>query len=253
MIYLHRITDRKLCGSSRKNLNVFRHLCGDDALTNVAIVTNMWENVEPALGVAREKELASEDTMFAPLIAHGARMFRHDGSRPSALTVLDKLLVKIPIPLLIQKELVDEGRDITDTSAAREVDRELSKARQKYREELASIKVRIEEALQEDDVETQQENEQDYEDVRKRLNAAEATLANLSPYFAKERSLMQRGITREVDLEKVSINNTILNLTHLPDLLRKPFERESAAPLLESPRLSKPRRSRKISRFMCWM
>ena len=57
VIYLHRITDRKLCGSSRKNLNVFRQLCGDEALTNVAIVTNMWENVEPATGVAREKEL----------------------------------------------------------------------------------------------------------------------------------------------------------------------------------------------------
>ncbi|KAK7682497.1 hypothetical protein QCA50_014297 [Cerrena zonata] len=209
VIYLHRITDRKLCGSSRKNLNVFRHLCGDDSLSNVAIVTNMWENVEPALGIAREKELASEETMFAPLITRGARMFRHDGSRTSALTVLDKLLVKIPIPLLIQKELVDEGRDITDTSAAREIDRELAKARQKYREELASIKARIEEALREDDPETRQENEQDYEEVRRRLNAAEATLTNLSPYFAKERSVLQRNATKQVDTEKKVLRTRI--------------------------------------------
>ena len=208
MIYLHRITDRKLCGSSRKNLNVFRQLCGDEALTNVAIVTNMWENVEPATGVAREKELESEETMFAPLIARGARMFRHEGSRSSALGVLDKLLVKIPVPLLIQKELVDEGRDITDTSAAREVDREVSKARLKYREELASIKQRIEEALRDEDVETQQENEHDYEDVRRRLDAAEATLVNLSPYFAKERGYLQKRGPRELDNEKVSIDRT---------------------------------------------
>lgn len=168
----------------------------------------MWENVEPTLGIAREKELASEETMFAPLITRGARMFRHDGSRASALTVLDKLLVKIPIPLLIQKELVDEGRDITDTSAAREIDRELAKARQKYRDELASIKSRIDEALREDDTETRQENEQDYEDVKRRLNAAETTLTNLSPYFAKERGVLQRRSIRQVDTEKVSINKT---------------------------------------------
>ena len=192
--------------------------------------------------------------MFAPLIARGARMFRHEGSRSSALGVLDKLLVKIPVPLLIQKELVDEGRDITDTSAAREVDREVSKARLKYREELASIKQRIEEALRDEDVETQQENEHDYEDVRRRLDAAEATLVNLSPYFAKERSYLQKRGPRELDNEKVSIDRTN-SRTELPHLfsLRKSFERESAAPLLEAPRLSKPRRSRKISRFMCWM
>ena len=56
---------------------MFRKFCGDEALKNVAIVTNMWGEVSLEKGIAREKELASDDDFFKPVLQRDARMMRH--------------------------------------------------------------------------------------------------------------------------------------------------------------------------------
>ena len=42
IIYLHRITDVKMAGSALANFNLFRDLCGDQALSNTILLTTMW-------------------------------------------------------------------------------------------------------------------------------------------------------------------------------------------------------------------
>ncbi|CAL1717260.1 unnamed protein product [Somion occarium] len=210
VVYMHRITDRKMGGSSHKNLNVFRKLCGDEALVNVAIVTNMWENVDPTLGAAREEELAKDDTMFGPLIAKGAHMHRHDGSRASALKILIQVLECTPRPLLLQRELVDEGKDIVDTSAAQEIDREVAAARRRFQKDLEDIRERLEEALREKDTESQLENEEEYEILKKKVEEAETTHMKLATAFVEaqvlaqnQRSGPQVGQTGELQTKKL--------------------------------------------------
>lgn len=41
IIYLHRITDVRMSGSARRNLLMFKHLCGDEYLKKVILVTTM--------------------------------------------------------------------------------------------------------------------------------------------------------------------------------------------------------------------
>ena len=45
-----------MSGSALRNFRFFEQLCGE-AITNSAIVTNMWNLADPAIAKAREEEL----------------------------------------------------------------------------------------------------------------------------------------------------------------------------------------------------
>jgi len=46
ILYLHRISDRRMTGSAKKNLLMFKKLCGNNALVNVTLATTMWGTVK---------------------------------------------------------------------------------------------------------------------------------------------------------------------------------------------------------------
>ncbi|KAH2442549.1 hypothetical protein KXW63_009732, partial [Aspergillus fumigatus] len=54
--YLHRITDICMQGSAKKNMVMFKQLCGQDVLKMVILVTMMWE-ASTAEGQSCEWEL----------------------------------------------------------------------------------------------------------------------------------------------------------------------------------------------------
>ena len=55
IIYMYRISDRRITGTSRKSLNIVKMLCGDDSIVNVVIATSMWNHVDEATGNSREE------------------------------------------------------------------------------------------------------------------------------------------------------------------------------------------------------
>ncbi|KAG2074693.1 P-loop containing nucleoside triphosphate hydrolase protein, partial [Suillus decipiens] len=59
ILYLHDITQTRMFGTSRKNLAMFRRLCGADAEKNVVLVTTKWGDVSPEMGESRERQLKS--------------------------------------------------------------------------------------------------------------------------------------------------------------------------------------------------
>lgn len=79
IIYLHRITDVRMQGSAKKNLLMFKQLCGPDALKNVVLATTMWSLVNPTDGQAREKELISTPEFWGWMLQKGSRVERHTG------------------------------------------------------------------------------------------------------------------------------------------------------------------------------
>lgn len=116
---MHSITTNRMSGSSLKNLAMFRELCGPDALKNVAVVTNMWENLNSATAENRERELLEGRDFFKPLVDKKARVLRHDNTYDSAINIVRHLVSNDPLPLRIQKELAKPGARIIDTSAAK--------------------------------------------------------------------------------------------------------------------------------------
>jgi len=157
IIYLHRITDVRFSGSTAKNLSVFKKLCGNDFYPNVILATTMWENLgDPglasAIGDRREKELLENDGWWGLMIRRGSKTFRHSDDKGSAFKIVDYLIsLRSRAVLEIQAQLVDENKNLQDTSAGMEVEREIQQIRVKHSKQLKEIEEETQQALQEKD------------------------------------------------------------------------------------------------------
>jgi hypothetical protein len=96
ILHFHRISGRRMGGISRKNFSMFRKLCGEKALQNLVVITNMWAEVDPQVGDAREAELAGSEISFKLVLDKGARMTRHDNTIFSAENIIRPLLPRGP-------------------------------------------------------------------------------------------------------------------------------------------------------------
>lgn len=94
----------------------------------------MWGEVSKEISEAREQELRNQDTLFKPVLDKGAIFLRHEHTRESALNVLRHLIESTPVVLQIQRELVLEKKDISETAAAAELSKQLKEQIQKFRQ-----------------------------------------------------------------------------------------------------------------------
>ena len=170
---------------------MFRKLCGETTLRNVVIVTNMWGEVNPQLGDAREAELKGEDVFFKPVLDKGARMARHDNTGPSAEKIIGLLLENHPLPLRIQEELVDEQKDISETSAGEELNRELVAQIKKHQQEMDELREKMEQAMDEKDEETRKELEAETEKMQEEIKRLEHDATRLKSDYSKEKAKFQ--------------------------------------------------------------
>lgn len=187
IIYMHRISDFRMGGISRRNFNMFRKLCGETTLKNVLIVTTMWGLVDPAVAEAREKELMQDDRLFKPVLDKGAIMVRHDNTQKMAHAIIHRILENHPMPLQIQKEMVEEKKDISETAAAVELDRELAAMAEKHKRDLAQVRVEMEEAISARDEEAKQELQEMRTELEEKLRQNEHDRTRLSEEYAAEK------------------------------------------------------------------
>ncbi|KAH8074814.1 P-loop containing nucleoside triphosphate hydrolase protein [Cristinia sonorae] len=167
VIYLHRISDNRVGGTALQNIRFFHRLCGDKALKNSVVITNMWNQVTSEVGTSRETELKSKDIFFKPAIDKGAAMLRHDNTIESAHNAIRHMLHNKPMPLAIQVELVTDKKPIYETEAGQTLLGEMATREQKHQRELEALKKELEEAKRDHDTEAMQ----DIEEARLRLDA----------------------------------------------------------------------------------
>ncbi|KAF9259474.1 hypothetical protein L218DRAFT_1058798 [Marasmius fiardii PR-910] len=144
VIYMHRISDLRMGGIARRNFSMFKELCGESSLKNVAVVTNMWGQVPQDVGEAREAQLMGEDDFFKPVLDKGAQMVRHDNTPQTARAILLHLVQKRPLPLRIQTELVDEKKNIANTAAGAELNREMMEQMKRHQKEMRELQEQME-------------------------------------------------------------------------------------------------------------
>ncbi|PVF99438.1 kinase-like protein [Serendipita vermifera] len=116
LVYLHRISDNRMSGSSLRTLEMFKHVCGEDALQNVILVTTMGDAVNKSEWTARENALREE--FWQPMITSGAQMMRFEQTSESAWNIIDQLS-GVRRPIQLQREMVDTGKDLSQTAAGR--------------------------------------------------------------------------------------------------------------------------------------
>lgn len=203
IIYMHRISDSKVGGASRRNLAMLRELCGSDAFPNVAFVTSMWDDVEPERGLSREKELSVDDQLFQPMLSKGAKLLRYKNSVESGREILSQLLHIHPISLQIQRELVDQRRRIADTSAGKRLLYEQAELVKKHAIELKEAQDDLKIALSEKDVQAQRELKELKHELEEVMQTVKRDCERLSAEYAKKKKKISAKLERaKADLRR---------------------------------------------------
>ncbi|KAF8065329.1 P-loop containing nucleoside triphosphate hydrolase protein [Lyophyllum atratum] len=126
IIYLHKITNNRVAGTTRNNFDLFEKLCGKNASEKIVLVTTMWSLVSKEAGERREEQLRGK--FWKDMLALGSTMIRLDDSdmQRSAQNIIKFILTKdILDHLQIQYEMVDLDKLLEETEAARLLSSEL--------------------------------------------------------------------------------------------------------------------------------
>ena len=117
-----------MSGSAHRNLQIFGRLCGNVPLPRTRLVTTEWDLVEDE-GVARQRETQFTSTHWKMLTDEAAVVQRFYNSPASAWAIVDDLLSKgrDGDELLLQKELVEQQKRLTETEAGEVTSNRLQK------------------------------------------------------------------------------------------------------------------------------
>ncbi|KAI4675994.1 uncharacterized protein J4E84_009793 [Alternaria hordeiaustralica] len=158
MIYVQRITDMRMSGSSLKSLRIFEKICGERNFQDVVIVTTMWNSLKTkeAHDAARMREdmMGERPEFFGNMIRGGARMEQYQGDTYSGIRIVESLADRWrKVSLQLQREMRrGVATKLEDTTAGRYIDGELANAREKYETQKRELEECAEEAEDDDDL-----------------------------------------------------------------------------------------------------
>jgi len=228
VIYMHRISDVRMGGISRRNFSMFRQLCGDESLMNVLIVTNMWGEVDHKVGEDREAELRNQDIFFKPALDKGARLLRHQNTLSSAQAIVYCILENRPMALQIQQELVDRRMDISQTAAGTVLNRELMEQARKHKEELREIQAEMQAAIRAKDEETRQELEEAAQKLKAEMLRVQTESQGLRSSFNNEKARMERQMKEMAEAAARAAEEYQRQMQALDNQLRDAVQASSA-------------------------
>ena len=196
ILYLHRITDKRVGGTALKNLSMFEKLVGERNMGNVILLTTMWANLPPSEdGEMRVKALTGKGKFWGGMIASGATHEKYLGTKADAYRIVRRMLKNRPVTLQIQDELA-RGTKLVDTAAGKEVSDRLEEVQAKHAKEIEDLKEQMQLASERKNDELREEVKALYENVQSEQKKAAEAKERL--YEAETGSL--RG--RVADLEE---------------------------------------------------
>ncbi|KAJ5591975.1 P-loop containing nucleoside triphosphate hydrolase protein [Penicillium hispanicum] len=235
IIYLHRITDIRMQGSARKNLIMFKELCGQDALKKVILVTTMWDRISSEEGQKREKELTDTPEFWGWMLSKGSTCHRHHNTEGSAKKVVHLLAShNAPIATELQKQLIDEKRSLDQTSAGRELQSEILKEKRKWARERREIEDNMKAAIQKRDRETEEMMREERDRYTRMIQKAESDTGALRSTME---SLLAQRDKRVARMEKQMQKQQDAHLAELRQIKERQQRLEREKAKLEQERL----------------
>lgn len=148
VLYLHKITDNKMTGSSLTYLNLLQSLVGDEALENLVLVTSMWNLIRDenrGQAVKREQDLI--DNYWAPMQKKGSYVTKFDGTTESAFSLVYRLAGKESVVLEVQRQIMDQDQSVLDTSAGTDLARTLENDIETYQLKAKKVEAQLQDEL----------------------------------------------------------------------------------------------------------
>ncbi len=125
---------------------LFRKITGKENMKNVILLSTKWDLLKDrSIGEARDTELRESTGFWNQMIADEAIPMRHDGTRDSAITIIEELLDNKPSILAMQKQLAD-GADLIHTEAGLYVNDAIIRLRKQHQEEMEELKLEMRKA-----------------------------------------------------------------------------------------------------------
>ncbi|KAK0743048.1 P-loop containing nucleoside triphosphate hydrolase protein [Schizothecium vesticola] len=216
IIYLHRITDVRMQGSARKNIRMFRSLCGENYQKKVILATTMWENVGAEVGEQRERELLETEEFWGSMVKRGSRIERHKNKERSAKRLIDYYISgkDEATTLEIQTEMVAEKKELPETAAGKSLEDEITQGHAKLGKERTDVMKLLRESNDANDEDSSQELERHLrivdlrikrlQDERKKLAEGLRVYEKSSPFKQMLRNALAvgRGEERRSALQK---------------------------------------------------
>lgn len=184
-------------GNAKKNLRMFRELCGESALKNVCITTTNWSRVTEEEGESRELELRESPNLFKPLIDAGAELFRWDNTdSASAQSIVDSLIRKDKTKLQIQAEL-DEGKTLEETGAGSVLKEEMIALVEKHKVDMQALQKEIEEAAMTKQAELLAELEEERQKTQEQMLKIQEDLNKLKHQQPEHETGVENGYKKK--------------------------------------------------------
>ena len=114
-IYLHKISERRMFATTRKSLEIFRKLCGDEVLRNVVLGTTKWDEVNLEEGQQREQQL--KDIYWGEMLQRGSVAMRVHADSSSAWEIVNRILENDAVDLARFQERLQ--KTISDMEAGK--------------------------------------------------------------------------------------------------------------------------------------
>jgi hypothetical protein len=118
-------------------------------------------------------------------------MARHENTVPSGETIIRLILNNHPLPLRIQEELVTEHKDISETGAGEELNREINVQIRRHQEEMRMLRDEMQQAIKDKDEETKRELEIESRRMQKEIERFQDDSARLESDYKKEKERME--------------------------------------------------------------
>ena len=166
IIYLHEIIQTRVLGTARKNLDIFRKLCGDEALKNVVLGTTKWDEVISEVGQRREQVL--KDTHWKEMLQRGSVVMRVDADSSSVWEIVNRILKNDRVQYVrIQEELLELRKFIPETDAGKTLLYTLEELREKLLNEERTANMGDGQLRQKELEEIQKRVRETVDDIRK--------------------------------------------------------------------------------------
>ncbi|KAH7161706.1 hypothetical protein EDB81DRAFT_785341 [Dactylonectria macrodidyma] len=154
ILYLHRISDNRMTGCARRNLVMFKRLCGTDGVKSVIFLTTFWESVEYNIGEDREKTLKETKEFWGYFVNLGAQVNRHLNNHESAISAIAEFVPgrtdrsTEEMKMAIQSEMVDSRKQLDETGAGQQLRSEFQKESERLQQEMKEREQDMKEALE---------------------------------------------------------------------------------------------------------
>ena len=230
IVYMFPITNTKVSKSAVRNLDMFSKLVGDEALSEVVLVTSMWDLMADT-SVAKDREKALREGLWKPLVDKGSRVCRLGPRRLDALHVLDVLLPGVDAQekvLQIQRELVDDMKTLDQTEAGQQLSKGILRMQRPLRERLDKLNSEFDDAIAARDADMEKHLREEQARFERELSQAEDVRIALqvnSERLLREKEYEKASLIRQIDTERRKVAVLTKGLQTEVEALRAQLQR----------------------------